>query len=733
LAVVTRRWTPRQAWLVFVVALAVRLVHVWQMRRAPFADFLLGDSQSYDAWAQRIAAGDWIGHDVFYQAPLYPYFLALVYTVFGHSLNAVRLIQACIGSGACVLLGAATARLIDPDLRGVNRVGPVAGFALALYAPAIFFDALIQKTVLDVLLVCVSVWIVARLVDAPDRRLLWLALGMAMGALSLTRENALVFIGVLVLWAFLVRPPLSARIATPRVAAFAAGLLLLVAPVGIRNSIVGGGFYVTTSQLGPNLYLGNNPHADGMAGALRAGRGSPEYERQDATELAEYAVGRALTPGEVSAYWTGQAVAWIRQNPAAWLKLTGTKFALIWNRAEVLDTESQESHAEWSWPLSLLGWFGHFGVLLPLAAIGLYATRADRARLWVLYAMAGAYAATIVVFYVYARYRYPLVPFVMIFAAAALERMRRAAIGFARRPADTALNARAIRTMAVPIAIGTTVAVLSNWPMLSADSMRAMTEHNLGAALQSSGRLDPAIEHYRRALQLKPDDVSTYSNLGAALAAEGDRMGAVDSYRKALDIDPDFTDANYNLANELLRSGRGPEAVDHFRRALRGSRGSPDVHMNLGLALVEQGATDEGLAELRRAAALAPDSAEIQHGVGNALAAHDRAREALEHLGRAVQLAPADVDARYDYATTLLESGRAADAVPELRAALRIRPGLVEARNNLGLALASLGQLDDAIGEFEQALRVQPDFTDARRNLQVALAARRPGASVAPR
>ena len=55
---------------------------------------------------------------------------------------------------------------------------------------------------------------------------------------------------------------------------------------------VGGGFYVTTSQFGPNFYIGNNPGADGTYQSLRFGRGAPEYERQDATELAERALGR---------------------------------------------------------------------------------------------------------------------------------------------------------------------------------------------------------------------------------------------------------------------------------------------------------------------------------------------------------------------------------------------------------------------------------------------------------
>jgi hypothetical protein len=63
---------------IFLVSLTLRLVHLFQIRRAPFFTLLMGDAQSYHAWAQRIAAGDWIGSDVFYQAPLYPYFLGVI-------------------------------------------------------------------------------------------------------------------------------------------------------------------------------------------------------------------------------------------------------------------------------------------------------------------------------------------------------------------------------------------------------------------------------------------------------------------------------------------------------------------------------------------------------------------------------------------------------------------------------------------------------------------------------
>src|SRR5256885_16807762 len=67
----SRRRVPPAVWI-FLIALAVRLGHVWQMRASPFFSVLLGDSHGYDAWTQCIDAGGWIDSDVFYQAPPYP-------------------------------------------------------------------------------------------------------------------------------------------------------------------------------------------------------------------------------------------------------------------------------------------------------------------------------------------------------------------------------------------------------------------------------------------------------------------------------------------------------------------------------------------------------------------------------------------------------------------------------------------------------------------------------------
>src|SRR5215207_5059717 len=298
-----------QLLLVFLVAFAVRLVHVWQLRSSPFFDTLLGDASGYDLWAQRLAAGDWIGSDVFYQAPLYPYFLGLVYALFGRDLLIVRVVQALIGSASCVLLGLAGARWFS------KRVGLVAGLALALWAPAIFFDAIIQKSVLDMFFMCLALWLISGIRDQGSGIGAGGALGAAMAALSLTRENGLLLVAVVLAW--------LVWKSRPAALAFVAGLALIFAPVVIRNYSVDGGFYLTTSQFGSNFYIGNNPNADGTYASIRFGRGSPEFERLDATEVAQEAVGRTLSPAEVSRFWTERAMAFITSQPGKWLKLTG--------------------------------------------------------------------------------------------------------------------------------------------------------------------------------------------------------------------------------------------------------------------------------------------------------------------------------------------------------------------------------------------------------------------------
>ena len=244
---------------IFVFALALRLLYLTQIADVPFYEIPIMDARAYDAWAQRIAAGDWLGQEAFYQAPAYPYLLAVFYWGLGHNLDLIHAAMTIIGSLACPILYFATRILFG------WKAGLVAGILLAIYPPAIFFDGLIGKQSLGLLLTTLLLFSLLHFQRRPRGRAV-LGAGVLLGFLALTREHALIFapmIPLWILWRFSGAQGRSGK-AWVWVATFVLGVLLILGPVLTRNWVVGNTFALTTAQLGPNFFIGNNPEATGL-------------------------------------------------------------------------------------------------------------------------------------------------------------------------------------------------------------------------------------------------------------------------------------------------------------------------------------------------------------------------------------------------------------------------------------------------------------------------------------
>ena len=224
----------------------------------------------------------------------------------------------------------------------------------------------------------------------------------------------------------------------------------------------------------------------------------------------------------------------------------------------MLDTESQESYAEWSWPLAVGGWVGHFGVLVPLAVAGVFVTWPQRRRLWLLHAS----------------WPSPTPP-----ASSCSSCSRAIAIRWCRscccrapppspaaRPSGSARRRSSGRAAAAAVAAA---AIVAYWPLLSPTLMRAITENNLGTALQQAGRHDEAIAHHQRAIAMMPDYAPAYNNLGASLRAAGRLDEAIAAYQQALDAQARFRQRQ--LQPRQRPAGEGPGRG--LRRSV--SQGSP--------------------------------------------------------------------------------------------------------------------------------------------------------------
>ena len=75
----------KAAWALFLVLAIAGGLRGWSIYEYTQAHPLSGaptiDEASYDDWAVEIAGGEWRGEEVFFQEPLYPYFLGVIYSL----------------------------------------------------------------------------------------------------------------------------------------------------------------------------------------------------------------------------------------------------------------------------------------------------------------------------------------------------------------------------------------------------------------------------------------------------------------------------------------------------------------------------------------------------------------------------------------------------------------------------------------------------------------------------
>ena len=116
-----------------------------------------------------------------------------------------------------------------------------------------------------------------------------------------------------------------------------------------------------------------------------------------------------------------------------------------------------------------------------------------------------------------------------------------------------------------------------------------------------------------------------HARLGLVLSKEGRLDEAINQYREALRLKPDDADAHYDLANALYRKGLGDEAISQYREDLKLSPDDPEGHNNLGAVLFQKGNLNEAITQFQEALRLKPDYANAQKNLAAALAAQKTA------------------------------------------------------------------------------------------------------------
>ena len=255
---------------------------------------------------------------------------------------------------------------------------------------------------------------------------------------------------------------------------------------------------------------------------------------------------------------------------------------------------------------------------------------------------------------------------------------------------------------------------------LSIQPNNADAYYNLGNVLHKQGKLEEAVEAYKKLISIKPDNAEAYLNIGNVLHEQGKLEEAVSNYNKAISIKPEYADAYNNLGNALKNQGKLEEAIEAYNKVLS-IKPDTDTYYNMGNALKEQGKLDEAVEAYNKAISIKPDYAEAYNNMGIALQDQGKPEEAIKAYTKTFSIKPEYVDAHYNMGNVLYEQGRLEEAIKAYKKALSIKPEYVDACNNMGIALKDQGKLEEAIKAYKKALSIKPEYADAYNNMGIAL------------
>ena len=571
------RWAPG---IVFVLALGLRLVHAFEMSASPLFTMPAVDAATYAEQAASLAAGNWLGRGQgpFWQPPLYPYFLGAIKLAFPESFYYVsRFAQVLIGSLSCALLYPIGQRLFGPS------VGFSGGLIAAVYGPLIYFDARLLPVGLATLLTLVSLLLLIRAVERPTRPI-FMAAGFALGLASLTAAILAPLIPGVAIWLLCWL--------RKKAAPFLLGAVLAIAPVTLRNYAIGGDMVPISYNGGVNFYIGNNANA-AQTLALRPGW---EWEELVARPLRE----GIARPAAKSLFFYRQALEYMQNAPLDYMGLLAAKTAQFWRGDEIERNQEMYYWRKYSSVLAVALWkWGvafPFGLVSPFALLGLIVyIRRRGIALPVLFVL--GYSFAVISFFVAARYRLPIVPLLILFAAYG----------------GSWLYARWRRQVLWPTVCLALLVVLVNWDLPPMDGRgKAATHNDLGNAYLRQGRYDMALLKYEQATRLDSTYWQAWFNLGSLRAMRGDLRGALPILLNVLEHERERADVWSNVAGVYVGLGDYPQATRTLENALLVAPPRPDIYAELMRLYLFQREYDKADALYHRASLEFPDDMHLR-------------------------------------------------------------------------------------------------------------------------
>ena len=594
----------------------------------PYYSIVSMDSAVYLNWAQVILEQGWLGTEIFYRAPFYPYLLSIIFWFAPNNLLAVYIMQLGMSICSVVLIYSIGKRIY------CERAGLIAaGFSL-VYSPLTFFETKILPTITGIFLGLLSIYLLTR-AEQEKKWYYWMGGAATLGVAVICRPNYLLMIPLVIFGILVVHRKHLKETPIPI-------LILILAPsviigtVTLRNYVVGKDFVLISANGGITFAQGNNPWARGSIAVIPGFSGEVTNQRHEETQIAERVTGRKLKPSEVNTFWFRWGLTFIQKKPLEYLRLLLYKAAILFNNHELGSNYLLDVDKEITPWLRLA--FLPFGFIMAWAVIGFARIFLERpAALALIAAFIGSFL-TAMIFYANSRYRMTLLPPAIIMAGGGLDYL-------VRNPKRFGVI---LLTVGLTFLISLPPFLPLNDTHLSRSNSRAWA--HLGGAYKNNNQLEKALWAYEKAIGMEPNNYRYYFetlNLFGALEKSKD-----DIIQWAQQVSHKISPEQYRyliIAEAYYSANDYDKALKYIQKVLSSYPRDPKLYLYSGILFGRMGK-------------------------------HHKAREVFS---QGLNINPVNIDLQYNYALACFMSGDKEEARQAAKKIVKNAPHFEKARSLL--------------------------------------------------
>jgi tetratricopeptide (TPR) repeat protein len=235
---------------------------------------------------------------------------------------------------------------------------------------------------------------------------------------------------------------------------------------------------------------------------------------------------------------------------------------------------------------------------------------------------------------------------------------------------------------------------------------------------KQQGKLNNAIIHFKKAIELKPDFPPIYFELGEVYLANEWPDEAQAMFQQAINLDPNFSPAYVGLGKVYETQGVYSSAAKVYKTALKLDADYGPAYYQLGLLHKRDGRLDEAQAMFEKAIdAHDTDYAAAYYELG-LIYKRDNPPKAEEMFAQAIQKAD-HAGAYYELGLIYKQQGKHSNAGDMFRQAVAAKADNPGAYYELASIYKREGLVDEAISAYTQATKLDRKFAPAYYQLGV--------------